>query len=415
MNKETLNGDIFQLFDISKGNGAADMFGFLKDKRFLLVLGVIGAVMIAAAWFLFTKGPLGPTKVGVGKVTKQNLNPSVFGIGTVEARLAYSVGPTQAGRLLKVHFDQGDLVKKNQLLGEMDAVDLVAKKAAADAALAKAEQNIAAFEAQITEAASRKELTGKTAARYRELYAAQAISAEALENKQNEAIAAAASYEAATASASAAREEVVKARAERTGIEQQLNNLRLVSPVDALVIARDAEPGATVVAGQAVFRLVDTSTLWVRTRIDQSRFYGIALGQEAEIVLRSRQDRLMQGRVARLEVQGDSVTEERFVNVSFDDLGGFIPLGELAEVTIKLPSEQNVLVVPTAAVKKIDKTNGVWVVKANKIKFVSVQIGAQTLEGQTHIIKGVEEGDTVVIYSPQLLKEDMEVRVETKS
>jgi multidrug efflux pump subunit AcrA (membrane-fusion protein) len=119
--------------------------------------------------------------------------------------------------------------------------------------------------------------------------------------------------------------------------------------------------------------------------------------------------------VARLEVQGDSVTEERFVNVSFDDLGGFIPLGELAEVTIKLPSEQNVLVVPTAAVKKIDKTNGVWVVKANKIKFVSVQIGAQTLEGQTHIIKGVEEGDTVVIYSPQLLKEDMEVRVETKS
>ena len=82
---------------------------------------------------------------------------------------------------------------------------------------------------------------------------------------------------------------------------------------------------------------------------------------------------------------------------------------------MKLPSEQNVLVVPTAAVKKIDKTNGVWVVKANKIKFVSVQIGAQTLEGQTYIIKGVEEGDTVVIYSPQLLKEDMEVRVETKS
>ena len=115
-----------------------------------------------------------------------------------------------------------------------------------------------------------------------------------------------------------------------------------------------------------------------------------------------------------MEVQGDSVTEERFVNVTFDELEGIIPLGELAEVTIYLPPVSEALVVPTAAVKRINKQNGVWLVENGKLAFRPVVIGAQTLDGKTQIIDGLEDGESVVIYSQKLLAEGMSVRAEKK-
>ena len=208
----------------------------------------------------------------------------------------------------------------------------------------------------------------------------------------------------------AARGEVARANADYAALVSQRNNLQLISPVDGLVVSRDAEPGATVVAGQSVFRLIDPATLWVRTRIDQGRFQGIAVGQPAMIVLRSRPDKQLAGKVVRLEVQADSVTEERFVNVAFNEAPGVLPLGELAEVTIDFPSVANALVVPAAAIKKQGKQNGVWLVEAGSLRFQPVEIGAQSLDGKVQILKGISLQDNVVVYSQQLLSDGMKVR-----
>ena len=199
------------------------------------------------------------------------------------------------------------------------------------------------------DALSRNALAQTNAKRYNELLAAMAISRELADAKQHEANSAQASLEASQASLAAAQEELSRAAYDRNAVMSLRSNLQLVSPADGIVVSRDAEPGTTVVSGQAVFHIIDAQTLWVRTRIDQSRFYGIAVGQSATIVLRSRQDAPIAGRVARLEVQGDNVTEERFVNVVFNELPSIIPLGELAEVTIDLPPVAEALVVPAAA------------------------------------------------------------------
>ncbi|SDE12622.1 efflux RND transporter periplasmic adaptor subunit [Sporomusa acidovorans] len=384
-----------------------------KWKRPLVAVCAL-AVIGGSGWFLYTKGPLGPPKVTVAKAHKENLKPAVFGIGTVEARLAYTVGPTQAGRVLSVLADHGDVVQAGQVLGEIDPVDLNPKVQSAAAAVAKAQSSVAVSEAQVRDTYSRNALAQTNAKRYNDLLAAQAISAELADSKQNEANAAQAAYESAQASLAAAREEVARAASDQNALVSQRTNLQLVSPVNGIIVSRDAEPGTTVVAGQSVFHLVDPATLWVRTRIDQSRFYGIAIGQPASIVLRSRQTAPLVGKVARLEVQGDNVTEERFVDVMFSDLAGLIPLGELAEVTIDLPPVTDALVVPTAAVKRIDKQNGVWIVDNGHLRFQPVTIGAQTLDGQTQIIDGLNPGDAVVIYSPKQLTDGMSVRVEKK-
>ena len=382
-----------------------------KWKRPIIIICVL-AVIGGLSWFLFTKGPLGPMKVTVAKADKKNLKPAVFGIGTVEARLSYTVGPTQSGRLKSALADQGDFVKNGQILGEIDPVDLDQKLQSATAAISKAQSAMTSSEAWVRDAYSRNELAQTNLKRYSDLMAAKAISSELSDAKQNEANVARAAYDSAMASLAVAQQEVARATADKDALQNQRNNLQLISPVNGLIVSRDAELGATIVGGQPVFHLVDTSTLWVRTRIDQARFYGIAIGQSAKIILRSRKDAPLIGTVARLEVQGDNVTEERFVDVAFNNLAGLVPLGELAEVTIELPPIAEALVVPTAAIKRIDKQNGVWLVDNGRPRFQPVTIGAQTLDGLTQIIKGLNSGDSVVTYSAKQLTDGMSIRVE---
>ncbi len=378
------------------------------SKRKIVILLVV--VLIPVGWLLYSKGPLGPPKVTVAAVQQQSFKAGVFGIGTVDARLTYAIGPTQAGRVLKVFSDQGDKVSTGKVLGEMDPVDLEQKVTGAAASVSKAQSALLAAEALVRDTASRRNLARNSADRYNALFKANAISQEAVDVKNNEANAAQSAHESALAALEAARGEVARANADYAAFVSQRNNLQLVSPVDGLVVSRDAEPGATVVAGQSVFRLIDPATLWIRTRIDQGRFQGVAVGQPAVIVLRSRPDKQLAGKIVRLEVQADSVTEERFVNVAFNEAPGVLPLGELAEVTIEFPPVADALVVPAAAVKKQGKQNGVWLVDSGALRFQPVEIGAQSLDGKVQILKGISLQDHVVVYSQQLLRDGMKVR-----
>ena len=377
-------------------------------KRKIIILLLVA--LIPVGWLLYSKGPLGPPKVTVTAVQQQSFKAGVFGIGTVDARLTYAIGPTQAGRVFKVFADQGDKVAAGKVLGEMDPVDLEQKLTGAAASVAKARSSLLAAEALVRDTASRRTLARTSAERYNALFKADALSREIVDVKNNEANAAQSAHESAQAAAEAARGEVARANADYAALISQRNNLQLVSPVDGLVVSRDAEPGATVVAGQSVFRLIDPATLWIRTRIDQGRFQGIAVGQPAMIVLRSQPAKQLAGKVVRLEVQADSVTEERFVNVAFNEAPGVLPLGELAEVTIDFPPVANALVVPAAAVKKQGKQNGVWLLEGNTLRFQPVEIGAQSLDGKVQILKGISLQDNVVVYSQQLLSDGMKVR-----
>ncbi|MHB8077268.1 efflux RND transporter periplasmic adaptor subunit [Desulfosporosinus fructosivorans] len=378
----------------------------------LIIIVCVLVIAGGTGWFLFTKGPLGPVKVTVAKAHQENLKLSVFGIGTVEAKVSYTIGPTQAGRVLKVLVDQGDKVRAGQILGEMDQVDLEQRLQSTSAVVAVAQSNITLSEAQVRSALSQYELAQTGAKRYSDLLAANAVSQEVAETKQNEASTAKAALDAAQASLAAAQQKVLQAESDRDAIVSQQKNLNLISPSNGIITSRDAEPGTTMVAGQSVLHIVDPQTLWVRTRIDQAQFYGIVVGQPANIVLRSRKDKPIPGKVARLEVQGDNVTEERFVDVIFNEVPSTIPLGELAEVTIDLPSVSDALVVPTAAINQLNKQNVVWIAENGKLRFQPVTVGAQTLDGKTQIIDGLNPGNAVVVYSPKQFSDGLKIRVE---
>lgn len=370
----------------------------LLSRRAGLVL--LGIVLLAAFVFVVARtGPFAPTRVTVVKVAEGSVAPELFGIGTVEARRAYLIGPTASGRVLRVAVDVGEAVKAGQLLAEMDPVDLDQRVGAVDASIARAASATAAAEAQRRDALARKELAALNAKRYVELGEKKFVSPSVVEGKQQEQTSAEAAAAAAEANLAAARQDATRLRAEREGLRQQRQNVRLVAPADGVVTARDAEPGSTVVAGQAVVRLVDPASLWVKVRFDQGRSIGLAPGLPAEIVLRSNPARPLAGTVQRLELLADSVTEERIAQVAFEALPAGISLGEMAEVTLKLPAAQAGPVLPNAAIKQRGEQTGVWLLRDGALQFAPLRLGSAGLDGRVQVREGLQAGDEVIVHS----------------
>jgi len=380
-------------------------------SRQLSIAAAALALLAAIGFIAVRSGPLAATRVTVVKAAEASLSPALFGTGTVEARRAWLIGPTTAGRVLRVLVDAGDPVKAGQLLAEMDPVDLQERLAALNATQARAASAIAAAEAQAKDAAARRELAAINDRRTQELRQKDFISASAAEAKAQELASADAALSAAQASLAGARQDLTRTRADTAALAQQRQNVRLLAPADGIVTSRDAEAGSTVVAGQAVLKLADPASLWVKLRLDQGRSGGLATGLPASIALRSRPAQPLAGKVARIELQADSVTEERVAQISFDALPSGLSLGELAEVTVRLPATPRTLVLPNAAIKRQGEKTGVWRLEGGKLQFAPVRLGQISLDGQVQVLDGLQAGDAVVTYSEKELTGTMRIKV----
>ena len=358
--------------------------------RTLALLAVIIPLLVLFIYVGLRSGPLAPVAVTVASVESRAITPALFGIGTVEARYTYKIGPTFAGRVKRLEVHVGDQVKAGQVLGEMDPVDLDDRVRSQESAFKRAE-------AALREAEARQAYAQTQARRYEQLLAVRFISEEIVTTKQQE-------LQIADAALSAAREDIARARSDLEGLVAQRSNLRLIAPVDGVVAVRDADPGTTIVAGEAVVEVIDPKSLWINARFDQISASGLAGGLPARIVLRSRGGQTLKGRVLRVEPKADAVTEETLAKVTFDNKPEPLPpVGELAEVTVDLPALPAAPLIPNAAVQREGDKVGVWQMVDGDLHFSPVKLGASDLNGYVQVREGLKNGDQVVTYSEKAL------------
>lgn len=366
------------------------MKGMPIQRRTLALLAFIIPLLALFVYVALRSGPLAPVAVTIITVEAKPVTPALFGIGTVEARYTYRIGPSVSGRLKSLHVQVGDQVKAGQVLGEMEPVDLDERVNAQNAALRRAE-------AALKETEARQAFTKSQASRYEKMFAAQLVSEELVTTRRQE-------LQIADAALSGAREELSRIRADRAAVVAQRGNLRLLAPVAGLVAIRHVDPGTTVVAGQPVIELIDPRRLWINARLDQVSATGLAAELPARIVLRSRSGQPLNGHVLRIEPVADAVTEETLAKVVFDVLPAPLPpVGELAEVTIQLPTLASAPVVPGAAIRRDNGNIGVWKLVDGKTKFTPVKLGASDLEGNVQVMAGLAPGEQVVVYSEKAL------------
>lgn len=360
------------------------------QRRTLTLLVVLLPIALLFVYVILRSGPLAPVQVTTVEVVARPVTPALFGIGTVQARYTYRIGPTYAGRIKRIDVQVGDRVTAGQSLGEMDPVDLDERIRAQDAAARRAE-------AQLREADARQQYAQTQAHRYEQLLPTHAISEEMVATKRQES-------QVADAARHGAREELARVQADRAALLAQRDNLQLLAPVDGLVTVRHADPGTTVVAGQSVIDVVDPDSVWVNVRFDQLGAQGLAAQLPARVVLRSRSKTTLPAHVLRVEPIADAVTEETLAKVTFDTPPlPLPPLGELAEVTVTLPAEPAAPVVPNAAIQHGNHALGVWLLKEGELHFTEVELGAADLDGNVQVRKGLKAGDHVVVYSEKAL------------
>ncbi|MBY0576281.1 MAG: efflux RND transporter periplasmic adaptor subunit [Gallionellaceae bacterium] len=358
--------------------------------RTLALLAVIVPLLALFVYVALRSGPLAPVAVTVVTVESKEVAPALFGVGTVEARYTYKIGPTFAGRVKRLDVHVGDRVKAGQVLGEMDPVDLDDRVRSQESALKRAE-------ATVREAEARQAYAQTQARRYEQLFAVRSTSEEIVTTKRQE-------LQIGDAALSAAREDLARTRSDREALVAQRSNLRLIAPVDGVVALRDADPGTTIVAGQSVVEVIDPKSFWINVRFDQISASGLAAGLPARIALRSRSGQALKGRVLRVEPKADAVTEETLAKATFDNQPEPLPpVGELAEVTLDLPALPATPVIPNAAVQREGNKLGVWQIVDGDLHFTPVKLGASDLDGRVQVRDGLKNGDQVVMYSEKAL------------
>jgi HlyD family secretion protein len=368
------------------------------SRRTLLLVAAIVPLLLLFGYVAVRSGPLAPTEVTTISVAKRSIAPALSGIGTVQARYSYRIGPTYAGRLQRLDVHVGDAVRAGQVLGAMAPVDLDDRIGAQQAAIASAQ-------AALQQAQARQRYAQAQAQRYDRLAQQQLVSLETASARRQE-------LDVANAGLTAARDDIRRLQAERDAVQAQRGNLALVAPVDGLVVARNADPGTTLVAGQAVVEIIDPSSLWIDARFDQIAASGLAAGLPAQITLRSGQDRAHPGRVLRIEPVADTVTEETRAKLVFAGLPDPLPpLGELAEVTVQLPREAAMAAIPNAVIRTVDGQRGAWKLVNGELEFAPLTLGRSDLDGNVQVRKGLAGGEQVVLYSEKALTANSRIHV----
>ncbi len=367
-------------------------------RRVLLIVAILVPLVGLFLFTAFRSGPMAPVAVTVAEVENQALTPALFGIGTIEARYRFKIGPTRTGRLATLSVDVGDAVNKGQTLGSIDPVDLDARIASQQSTLDALESLVSMARSRVAEAEAHKTYAASQLTRNRELLKTRAVSQEALESATRNELAAEATLESSHTAVLAATRDQAAARSTLDALVRQKDELTLLAPVDGLIVDRRIEPGSTAVAGEAVLEMIDPTSLWIHLRLNQLESDGLAADLPARITLRSRPGQVLAGHILRVEPLADAVTEELLAKVVFKNPPSPLPpLGELVEVDVDLPAEPATPVVPAAAIHLYDGRPGVWLADGEKPRFAPVRTGRRSADGLIQILDGLKPGGPKVI------------------
>jgi HlyD family secretion protein len=317
----------------------------------VLILVVVGGLVSASR----SKGEVDPSKLAA--VEKGDIARSVVATGKIQPLTQVEVKSKASGIVERIRADYGDPVKQGQVLVELDKEELQARVRETEAALLSAQ---AALERSQVEALGADLPFLKSAAeRAERLFKQGLIAPSVLDDAQKDYQLGINKQRAAQSNVSVNRAEVARARALLERAQTDLRNSTIVSPMDGIVLSRDVEVGDAVssilvLGSQAtlVMTLGDTSSVYVRGKVDEADIGKVWMGQPARITVEAFKERKFEGRVTKISPLGaekDNVTTFE-VKVSIENPSGELKANMSANAELIREEKHAVLLVPEAAV-----------------------------------------------------------------
>lgn len=354
----------------------------MNKKKIAIVALIVVVVLLVTIKVIAGKAH----KYKTEKAEKHTIQQIVEASGTVNPVNTVSVGSTVSGLMKEVYVDFNSKVKAGQLIALMDTSLLQAN-------VDKARSNYDKQKA-ITDNSL------KTYNRYKNLVARNFMARSELDQAQ-------ADYLSNKALLNAAKADLEYA-------EHQCSFAYIYSPVDGIIVTRNVDPGQPVAASFQAPELFtvarDLKEMQIEVNVSEADIGKIKEGQEVDYTLDGYQDEIFKGRVSQVRISpttvSNVVTYTVVVKVDNDDLK--LKPGMTANVSIITQKKENVLCVPSIALKytpttkgeiKRYDTQGIWVLRGSKPVRETVEIGASD-DTYTEITSGnIQEGDRIIVSS----------------
>ncbi len=322
------------------------------------------------------------------KVMKTNIQTSITATGTIEPVTSVTVGTQVSGIVSHLYVDYNSVVKKGQVIAELDRTNLISELNTAKANLSSAQSSL------------NYQLSNYN--RYKELHEKGLVSADEFESARLQ-------YLQAKEQVNTSKESVQKA-------QTNLGYATITSPIDGVILSKSVEEGQTVAASFNTPELFviaqDLTNMRVIADIDEADIGGVKEGQRVSFTVDAFPDDHFEGKVTQVRQQATTesnvVTYEVVISAPNNDLK--LKPGLTANVTIYTLEKNDVLAAPAKALRfqpneaflqkgeTIDDCEGdhkVWTKEGTVFKAHKVEIG--TTNGiMTEIVSGIKEGTEVL-------------------
>jgi HlyD family secretion protein len=366
---------------------------FLR-KRYLIPL--VAAVAVCA--FAVPKFVSNKTTYQTQELQTCTITEIVEASGTINPVNIVSVGSTVSGLMKEIYVDYNSEVKKGQLLAQIDPANFQASVDQNLAQINNAEANLAKLNAEMVYAE-------KTYKRYKNLYAKNFVARSELDQVESD-------YLAKKAAIGAQRASIAQARASYNTAMTNLGYTKITAPVDGTIISRDIDVGQPVAASfQApeLFTIAqDLTKMQIEVNVSEADIGQVKEGQDVEYTLDGYPDSVFNGKVTQVRL--DSTTTSNVVTytviVSVDNEDLKLKPGMTANVSIITKKSQDVMCVPSIALKYSPETSGqkyknqgIWILDGDKPKRIDITQGASDDTNVEIISKQLKLGDKVIIGS----------------
>jgi HlyD family secretion protein len=400
-----------------------------KTRRTLFIIVLLCAAAGSGAWWYWPRGMNSSPGPATAKVVRRDLASTVLATGAVKPQVGAEVrvGARISGRVERLHANIGGVVKKGQVIAELEKADLEAQVNQRVAECQMAEAKLAAVKslrpkeiekarADVEQWQATVELYRKDLDRQEELLRQDFTSQQARDRAKEQLAVSEARIASAEKSLDLAKTgyeedlkqaaaEVERAKAALADAKVQLSYATITAPIDGVIGSVSTQEGETVAAGLSAptfVTIMDLTRLQVDTFVDEVDIGKITLEQKAVFTVDSFPGREFGGKVVAIYpkavIQENVVNYDVVVQIS-DKYDGLLRPEMTASVTIFLNARQNVLTVPIKALKRDRGKSVVYVLTDGQPTAMEVKVGWKDSQW-VEILSGVEEGQTVLLETP---------------
>ena len=302
--------------------------------------------------------------------------------GDVHARIESRLGFRVGGKIIARKVDVGTLVKRGQVLMQLDPQDLQLAQAQANAGLKAAESN--------------RDLASAELKRYQELREKNFVSQAVLDSKQTAYKAAQASFE--------------QARAAYRNQANQAGYSSLVADADGVVTGVDAEVGQVVAAGTPVVRVARTGEKDVVIGIPEDKVDELRKMTDVRVRTWAAPNQIIPGKLRELSPVADPATRTYTARIAIPDSAQDVRLGMTAYVAFASKTPDARMTLPLTALFKSKSGSAVWVVENGAVHLVPVQVAGSSGDDLV-VAGGISPGQLVVTAGVNLLKPGQKVKI----